>query len=85
LGSLIWAFGAVHKSDDGSDGGESGLNIFAKDPVRVRLDEPPQVVLREDPRAHAATQLMKLKELYDGGAIDEAEYKDMRKRYVSDL
>lgn len=37
LGSLVWAMGAVHKSPTGSNGGESGLNLFINDPVTVQL------------------------------------------------
>ena len=43
LGCLIWAMMAIHISNDpeGSNGGESGLNIFVNDPVKVRIEPPP--------------------------------------------
>ena len=43
LGCMIWAMMAVHITNDpeGSDGGESGLNIYANDPVRVQMEPPP--------------------------------------------
>ncbi|MER9444906.1 superinfection immunity protein [Mesorhizobium sp. M0340] len=40
LGCLIWAFKAIHITDDptGTNGGESGLNLLANDVQRVRLE-----------------------------------------------
>lgn len=37
FGALVWAMSAAHLSPTGSNGGESGLNIFANDPVTVRV------------------------------------------------
>ncbi len=36
FGALIWASNAVHKSETGSQGGESGLNVFVNDPRSFR-------------------------------------------------
>lgn len=38
--ALIWALHYAHKSTSGSNGGESGLNIFINDTRKVRLDPP---------------------------------------------
>jgi hypothetical protein len=40
-GALIWACNAIHKSPTGSQGGESGLNLFVNDTKTVKLDPPP--------------------------------------------
>jgi len=47
---IVWACQAIHLTDDpeGSDGGESGLNLFVNDIQRVRVEAgdtqpPPQV------------------------------------------
>lgn len=48
IGSLIWALNAVHRPRQGSQGGESGLNIFANDVQRVRIE--PQEYPRQAPR-----------------------------------
>lgn len=37
FGALVWAMSVAHVSATGSNGGESGLNIFANDPVTVRV------------------------------------------------
>ena len=37
FGTLAWALKALHLSDSGSNGGESGLNLFANDEKRVRV------------------------------------------------
>lgn len=77
LGSLVWAMGAVHKSATGSDGGESGLNIFVNDPKTVRIENPEQLsrAAAEDP----GERLLRLKKLYDDGALDAAEYAALRR------
>lgn len=38
--ALIWALHYAHKSASGSNGGESGLNIFINDTRKVRLEPP---------------------------------------------
>lgn len=38
IGALIWALHAVHKSETGSDGGESGLNLFVNDVKTIRME-----------------------------------------------
>lgn len=75
LGSLVWAMGAVHKSPTGSDGGESGLNLFVNDPVKIQIDPATQVSPADQ---IPADELVRLKRLFDVGAIDEAEYRHLR-------
>jgi len=43
LGGLVWAFHAAHitRDPEGSNGGESGLNLVANDPVRIAFDPVP--------------------------------------------
>lgn len=75
LGSLIWAFGAVHRSPTGNHGGESGLNLFANDTVRVEARVQPTLLYAySDP----ADELVRLKRLFDAGAINEREYQSLR-------
>lgn len=72
LGSLIWAMGAVHKSPTGSNGGESGLNIFVNDPVTVQLHGVADAPYVEE-------RLLKLKALRESGAISDDEYAALKK------
>lgn len=82
FGSLIWACSAVHKSETGSDGGESGLNLFVNDPQIVRLDHGgPEPDAYDDP----AEQLVRLKRLHDQGAISSDELNELRKPWLSRL
>jgi len=77
LGSLIWAFHAAHLSKDGSNGGESGLNLFVNDVSKV------QMVPSEG--ADYFSQLEKIKKLMDDGIIDQAEFNAMKMRYLSKI
>lgn len=79
LGTLIWAFHAVHRSPTGNHGGESGLNVSVNDPVTLRLVEP----ALDRPRAGAGPRptgdrLRELASLRDQGLIDETEYQRLR-------
>lgn len=75
LGSLVWACSAVHRSSTGNHGGESGLNLFANDPVKIRVDPAEAFsATAVDP----ADELVRLRQLLDAGAIDEAEYRRLR-------
>jgi hypothetical protein len=38
IGALIWALHAAHLSETGSDGGESGLNLFVNDVKTIRME-----------------------------------------------
>ncbi|MFZ5674361.1 MAG: superinfection immunity protein [Pseudomonadota bacterium] len=70
LGCLVWACGAVHKSAEasGSDGGESGLNVFANDIQKVALVDPSNAI-RDD-----VGQLERLKQLLDAQVITKDEF-----------
>lgn len=93
FGCLIWAFMAVHISDDpdGSNGGESGLNLAANDVVRVRVEPalatpagalPPP--LPAPARPDAVERLERLKRLRDDGAIDQQQFERMRDRIIAE-
>lgn len=79
LGALIWAAHAVHKSSDGYTGGESGLNVFGN-------DQRPVQHIRVEPLLHppgskpldATDELVRLRRLYEGGTLSDAEYRKMR-------
>lgn len=82
FGSLIWACGAVHKSETGSDGGESGLNLFVNDPRIVKLENiGPNAEAHGDP----AEQLARLKQLHDQGVISLDELSELRKPWIGRL
>lgn len=81
LGSLIWALHWVHRPDDGSQGGESGLNLFVNDEQQVRIVNPGPITVETDP----VDQLTKLKTLFDAGAVSQEEYDTMRKRILARL
>ena len=81
LGCLIWAFKALHITDDptGTNGGESGLNLLANDVHRVRLENPlghPSIV--QTAHHDAVDKLERLKKLLDDGVIDDAQFRRMR-------
>lgn len=81
LGCLVWAFKALHISDDpaGSNGGESGLNLLANDVQRVRLENPlGHPPLAQTARHDAVDKLERLKKLLDDGVIDDAQFRRMR-------
>lgn len=79
LGSLIWACGAVHKSETGSNGGESGLNLFVNDPVITRV-EP---TIR--PVNDAVEKLERLKRLLDADLISADEYAALRRPLLDQI
>jgi hypothetical protein len=83
LGSLVWAAGAVHKSPTGSNGGESGLNVFVNDPVTVRL--APESVPALIDSGTVEEKLRRLKQLFDSGAISAEEYAGLKKPLLDRL
>lgn len=85
---LIWSLQAVHLSDgDDSDGGESGLNIFANDEARVR------VVGLESAATSSPTnirpvdhieKLSQLKKLRDDSVLSEEEFSSLKERLLTE-
>tara|TARA_R110000868_G_scaffold35458_4_gene127088 strand:- start:5028 stop:5441 length:414 start_codon:yes stop_codon:yes gene_type:complete len=88
FGCLIWALQAVHLSnDDGSDGGESGLNLFANDETRVRVVglEPIATSFLADARSSDPIEkLTQLKKLRDDGALSEEEFSLLKERLLAE-
>ncbi|ABS17024.1 superinfection immunity protein [Brucella anthropi] len=89
IAALVWALHYAHISEDGSNGGESGVNLFVNDPVNVRADptmngDQNRVLAgssTNDPIAssdHSAAEsvqtLRRLKTLFENGAISAEEY-----------
>ncbi|WP_421521897.1 superinfection immunity protein [Ochrobactrum quorumnocens] len=86
IAALIWALRAVHISESGSNGGESGINLFANDPVTMRIEPalnnsnvPIDPALQATAQAKTAKDdavatLQRLKALADSGAISTEEY-----------
>jgi len=84
FGALIWALQAVHQSSIGSHGGESGLNIFVNDTVRVKIepDENRPVAMGTE---SVIERLARLKQLADQGVLDAEEYAALRKSVLASL
>jgi T4 superinfection immunity protein/putative oligomerization/nucleic acid binding protein len=84
---LIWAMKAIHISEGAacSDGGESGLNIFANDEKKVRIVNQPNVAegIAAMKSLDIATQLTRLKELFDSGAITRPEFDELKSQIIS--
>lgn len=78
LGSLVWACSAAHLSAKGSNGGESGLNLFVNDTKQVKI-EPTAPLLNFD---EISAQLLRLKRLRDASAITVEEYDELRRPFV---
>lgn len=82
LGSLVWAFRIAHVSEKGSNGGESGLNLFVNDEVRVKLE---QDQFRPTSQDDALGQLQKLKSLFSDGVISEDEFSRLKAPLIEKL
>ncbi|KAB2793102.1 superinfection immunity protein [Brucella anthropi] len=89
VAALVWAMHYAYISEDGSNGGESGINLFVNDPVDVRVD--PSMgsnastfstgSSNNDPAppntlsdAENVQTLRRLKSLFESGAISAEEY-----------
>jgi len=83
LGALIWAFSAVHRSPTGNHGGESGLNLFANDPIPVRIEG--SVPLSSMGTDGVMEKLSRLKTLHQQGALDDEEYQRLRRPLLAQL
>lgn len=92
--ALIWALRYAHQSEDGSNGGESGLNIFINDPKTIRIEpamDSPQVheaAVKRDNNLDDIETLARLKTLFNEGAISSDEYTALKtpiiNRYILD-
>ena len=91
LGSLVWAFSAAHMSNEGSNGGESGLNLFANDPQQVtivpserdgQIKSPSVPPLKDKLGNDIVAQLGKLNALKQSGTIDEDEFLVLKRKLI---
>jgi hypothetical protein len=76
--ALAWSLKVIHRSPLteeglGSDGGESGLNIFVNDERKVRIVNEGQWGTPDK-----TEQLLKLKELLDSGALTKEEFETVK-------
>ncbi|MFD1253477.1 hypothetical protein DEVEQU_00471 [Devosia equisanguinis] len=84
FGALIWALHAVHQTPYGSRGGESGLNIFADDVTKVRI-EPDLARSKASDVDTLAERLGRLKKLFETGVITEEEHAALRQRALAEI
>lgn len=82
LGSLVWAFRIAQVSEKGSNGGESGLNLFINDEVRVKLEQDQLGLPGPD---DTLGQLQKLKSLFSDGVISEDEFSRLKAPLIEKL
>ena len=79
--ALIWALNVVHlsKQPSGSHGGESGLNLFANDIARVRV-EPSMHTDRTAPLSarEALEQIERLERLLEARHISDTEFRTLK-------
>lgn len=73
--AIVWACRAIHKTDQvgGSDGGESGLNLFVNDEKTVRVVG----------HTNFTSQLSDLKRLLDSGAITQQEFDQLKIKIIA--
>lgn len=74
---LIWAKKAAHRvqGSDGTDGGESGLNVFANDVTHIRLEGQSNTTL--------AVELVNLERLRARGALTDSEFSRAKERLLA--
>lgn len=94
--ALVWALNYAHKSETGSNGGESGLNLFINDTKSIRIEpalDKPQLQAHEtsipgDNNLTDIEALARLKALFNDGAISPEEYAALKSpiiaRYIQD-
>lgn len=82
LAVLIWALNIVHKSPEGSDGGESGLNLFVNDPQIIQI-ESAEIARPSSP--DMTERLKRLKSRLDDGALSAEEYAALKKPLLDAL
>lgn len=92
--ALVWALHYAHKSDNGSNGGESGLNLYINDTKRVRIEpaleksQPHTSPILDDNSLTDIEVLIRLKALFNDGAISSEEYNMLKApiiaRYTQD-
>lgn len=93
VAALVWALHYAHISEEGSNGGESGINLFVNDPIAVRVEpdfsqnhagQSPKMNERmSSSPAEAQNQdtiaaLHRLKTLFESGAITADEYSALK-------
>lgn len=81
--ALVWAMKAVHKSPltatgEGTDGGESGLNIFANDEQKISISSRVEGIMRRS----VVEELAALQVLLDRGAINSSEFKKLKRELM---
>lgn len=94
LGALVWALQAVHLSatTGGSNGGESGLNMFVNDPQRVVLAGERAAADTAEP-AHstphsmgtAVAELERLSRLHAAGHLNDAEFATLKRAIMDQV
>ncbi|MGC0055770.1 superinfection immunity protein (plasmid) [Brucella pituitosa] len=81
---LVWSMNAIHVPGSGSNGGESGLNIFANDEKLVRVTNAESFSTKPTMADHIK-QLEQLKALLESGGLSNDEYEVMRRKILSSI
>lgn len=75
VASLIWAMNVLHTSKVGTNGGESGLNIFANDVKTVKWENSNS--------SSYIDNLIKIKSMLDEGIINREEFENLKLKIMS--
>lgn len=81
---LVWSLNAIHVPKTGSNGGQSGLNIFANDEKMIRVANIDTSVSKRSMADHIK-ELEQLKALFEADGITSDEYEVMRKKILSNI
>lgn len=87
FGTLIWACSVVHRSEEGSHVGESGLNLFVNDPVQLQLMPPLEVTPSKYEKSadNLSKHLLQLKQLKAQQLITDEEYEVLKRNLLTNL
>jgi len=78
LVAMVWALNVAHDPQEGSKGGESGMNLFVNDPRKVEIVAPQGLPAPRD----IAGELERLVSLRDNGHLSDEEFSALKARAI---